>query len=178
MAGPLLYATVAQLRQVLGGTDSGTGTAAQLTDAQLTLALQAGTNRVSAYVGSTFDSSTPQAVPVPILQDLTLDLAAFWATATYLKQKDITQQHPVYIKYKDAMQLLNDIRDGKVRFDPVVPGGIGEEAGLIVNRIPSIFSDDDSNVALDPLTGGLEASTPDWMWAPMNSFGMGAQYQG
>jgi phage gp36-like protein len=178
MPGPLLYATVDQLRSVMQGTDAGIGTAAELSDAQLTLALQAGTNRVSAYVGNTFDSSTPQATPPPILQDLTLDLAAFWATATYMKHKQITAQHPVYIKYQDAVKMLEDIRDGRVRFDPVIPGGIGEETGIIINRVPSIFSDDDSNVALNPLTGGLEASTPDWMWAPLNSFAQGAQYQG
>ena|SRR5215471_1600857 len=177
MAGPLLYAALADLRNVLSGTDSGTGTAAQLTDAQLTLALSSATNRVSAYVGNTFDSSTPQAVPPPMLQDLTLDLAAFYATKTYLKQKEITTQHPVYIAYKDAMQMLSDLRDGKVRVDPVVVGGIGEETGIVINRIPNIFSDADSNVALGP-DNVLEASSPDWMFTPRGEFSMGAQYQG
>jgi phage gp36-like protein len=179
MAGPLLYATVAELQAVLGGTDSGTGTAAQLTTAQLTLALQAGTNRVSAYAGNTFDSSVPQAVPPPLLHDLTLDLAAFWATKTYLKHKEITAQHPVYIAYKDAMSLLEQVRDGKVRVDPVVVGGIGEEVGVVINRIPNIFTDEDSNVALSP-EGFLEASTPNFMWAPQNDLALGnsAEYQG
>jgi hypothetical protein len=177
---PLLYAPVTDLRLILDGTDSGTGTASQLTDAQLILALMAGTNRVSAYVGATFDSSTPQANPanVPLLHDLALDLAAFWATKTYMKHKVMTAEDPVVMAYRDAMRLLEDIRDGRVRFDPVVPGGIGEETGLVINRIPNIFSDSDSNVAIDPLTGGLEASTPDWMWSPGNTPGQGAVYQG
>jgi phage gp36-like protein len=178
MTTPLLYATVDQLRSVMGGTDSGTGTAAQLTDTQLTLALQAGTNRVSAYVGNTFDSSSPQAEPPPILQDLTLDLAAFWALTTYIKNKEVTAQHPVYLKYKDAMSLLEDIRDGKVLAATPVPGSAGEATGTVINRIPNIFSDDDSNVAFNPGTNGLEASTPDWMWAPNNEMSWGAEYQG
>lgn len=178
MALPTVYGTVTDLRNILGGTDSGTGTAAQLTDEQLQLALQMASNRVSAYAGSVFDGSTPQAVPPPLVITLTYDLAAFWATKTYLKNKVITEQHPVHIAYKDAMQILKDVRDGKVRLDPDVPGSPGEETGVVINRIPAIFSDEDSNVALDPVTGGLEASTPDWMWAPPNEFSLGAQYQG
>jgi phage gp36-like protein len=179
---PLLYASLSDLRAVLSGTDAGIGTAAQLTDAQLTLCLLSGTNRVSAYVGSIFDGSTPQAVPPVLLHDLTLDIAAFWATGIYLKNKEIPSTHPVYLKYTETMKFLNDVRDGKVRFDPVVVGGIGEETGVVINRIPPIFSGDDSNTQLDPLTGGLEASTPDWMWAPPNdlleNWNLGPVYQG
>lgn len=174
---PLLYAPISDLRQILQGTDQGVGTAAQLSDTQLTLAMMAGTNRVSAYVGNTFDSSSPQAVPPPLLHDLALDLAAFWATKTYMKHKTMTEQDPVVIAYRDAMKLLEDLRDGRVRFDPVVPGGVGEETGIIINRIPNIFNDEDSNVALDP-SGTLAASTPDWMWAPPSTYTRGAQYQG
>jgi phage gp36-like protein len=182
MSTPLLYADVADLKAVLGGTDSGVGTAAQLTDTQLTLALMSATNRVSAYVGNIFDGSTQQAVPPVLLHDLTLDIAAFWATATYLKNKEIPSTHPVFLKYTETMKFLNEIRDGKVRFDPVVVGGIGEEVGVVINRIPNIFSSDDSNTEINPLTGGLEASTPDWEWAPSNdrleNFGLGPEYQG
>ena len=72
-----LYASLSDLRLTMDGTDSGTGTAAQLTDAQLTLALTAASNRVSVYAGNVYDSSSPQAVPPDIFHDLTLDLAAF-----------------------------------------------------------------------------------------------------
>src|SRR6266568_3836761 len=58
MASPL-YATIPDLRLVLDSTDAGTGTAAQLSDAQLTLALAAASTRVSTYTGTVFDSSTP-----------------------------------------------------------------------------------------------------------------------
>ena len=46
VASGTLYASVADLRNVMSGTDSGTGTAAQLTDDQLTLALYAASNSV------------------------------------------------------------------------------------------------------------------------------------
>ena len=60
VASGTLYASVADLRNVMAGTDSGTGTADQLTDAQLVLALYAASNRVSVYAGNLYDSSVPE----------------------------------------------------------------------------------------------------------------------
>jgi len=170
VASGTLYASVADLRNVMSGTDSGTGTAAALTDAQLTLALYAASNRVSVYAGNTYDSSGPDAVPPGILHDLTLDLGAFWAFKTYLKHKEMLPQHPVYIAYKDAMSILQDVRSGKILLDPVAAPGIGSEVGTIINRIPPIFTGNDSNTRLNPRTGTLEADVPLGQWAPM---GMG-----
>lgn len=182
MAGPLLYAPVSDLREWISGTDGGAGTAAKLTDAQLTLALQAATNRCSIYIGNVFDSSSPQAVPPPALHDLTLDLAAFWAFKNLLKNKEMGQNHPVIIAYKDAMKMLQDARDGKIRLDPAIPGSVGDETGVIINRLPNIFTDADSGTRYNPIQTQLEAdtSTPDF-WSPSllddTGFG-GAIYQG
>ena len=167
VASGTLYASVADLRNVMAGTDSGTGTADQLTDAQLTLALYAASNRVSVYAGNVYDSSVSEATPPAILHDLTLDLACFWATKTYLKHKEIAATHPVFIAYKDAMQILSDVRAGKILLDPVAAPGIGQETGVVINRIPPIFTGADSNTRLNPRTGTLEADVPLGQWAPM-----------
>ena len=167
VASGTLYASVADLRNVMAGTDSGTGTADQLTDAQLTLALYAASNRVSVYAGNTYDSSSSEANPPAILHDLTLDLACFWAAKTYLKSKEITPQSPIYLAYKDAVSILQDVRDGKILLDPVAAPGIGSETGVIINRIPAIFTGADSNTRLNPRTGTLEADVPLGQWAPM-----------
>lgn len=166
VASGTLYASVADLRNVMSGTDSGTGTAAQLTDDQLTLALYAASNRVSVFAGNVYDGSTAEANPPPILHDLTLDLAAFWAFKTYLKHKEIGQNHPVFLAYKDASQLLQDVRSGKILLDPAAAPGIGSETGTIINRIPPVFTGNDSNTRLDPRTGTLEADVPYGQWAP------------
>ncbi len=183
VASGTLYASVADLRNVMAGTDSGTGTADQLTDAQLTLALYAASNRVSVYAGNVYDSSGPEANPPAVLHDLTLDLACFWASKTYLKHKEMPPQHPVYIAYRDALAILQDVRSGKVLLDPAVAPGIGSEVGTIINRIPPIFTGNDSNTRLDPRTGTLEADVPLGQWAPMgvnwaDSGGGSAMYQG
>jgi phage gp36-like protein len=164
VASGTLYASVADLRNVMAGTDSGTGTADQLTDAQLTLALYAASNRVSVYAGNVYDSSVPEAVPPPVLHDLTLDLACFWAAKTYLKMKEVTPQSPIYLAYRDAVQILQDVRKGVVLLDPAPAPGIGSEVGTVINRVPPVFTGNDSNVRISPVTGILEADTPIGQW--------------
>lgn len=181
-ASGTLYASVDDLRTVLAGTDSGTGTAAKLTDTQLTLALYAASNRVSVYAGNVYDSSQAAAVPPPIFHDLALDLAAFWAYRTYLKSKAIGPTHPVYLAYQSAMSLLEEVRAGKIRLDPAVAPGIGSQTGKVINRIPGIFTHRDSNTELDRFTGTLEAAVPLGQMSPSlvgdwDEWG-GAVYQG
>ena len=139
-----LYASIADLRLVLDGTDAGTGTAAQLSDEQLTLALQAASDRVSLYVGVVYD---PSAIP-SMAQDLTLDLASWWATTYYLKAKDMGPNHPVVLRYTEAMKILTQVRQGLIDLNvPVLtPGqGSGPSGGNVINRIPAIFTGEDSN---------------------------------
>ena len=178
VASGVLYATVADLRNVMSGTDSGTGTAAQLTDAQLELALYAASNRVSVFAGNVYDSSGPDANPPAILHDLTLDLACFWAAKTYMKWKAVEPTSPIYIAYQDAMSILKDVRAGVVLLDPVVAPGIGSETGVLINRIPPVFTGRDSNVRIDPTTGILEADSPFWTPRTGGLVDGGPVYQG
>jgi phage gp36-like protein len=178
VASGTLYASVDDLRQVMSGTDGGTGTATQLTDQQLELALHAGSNRVSVYAGNVYDGSTPQANPPAILHDLTLDLAAFWAAKTYLKWKEVPQTSGVYIAYQNAMQILNDVRTGKILLDPAPAPGIGSEVGVVINRIPRVFTGHDSNTRLDPISGTLEADSPFWTARTGGLVDGGAIYEG
>jgi phage gp36-like protein len=180
-ASGTLYASVEDLRQVMYGTDTGTGTAAQLTDQQLELALYAASNRVSVYAGNVYDGSTPEATPPPILHDLTLDLAAFWAAKTYLKWKEIPPTSGVYIAYANAMTMLNAVRTGDILLDVSAAPGVGaNESGTVINRIPNIFTGANSNTRISPRTGVLEPDVPLGQWAPMGAdWGDGsAVYQG
>jgi phage gp36-like protein len=178
VASGTLYASVADLRNVLSGTDSGTGTAAQLTDDQLTLALYSSSNRVSVFTGNVYDSSVPEAVPPPILHDLTLDLAVFWAWKTYLKGKAMPPDHPAFIAYANANAILEDVRDGKITLGVGVAPGVGDEVGTVINRIPPVFTGHDSNTRIDPMTGVLEADSPFWTPRTGGLFDGGAIYQG
>jgi phage gp36-like protein len=181
MASGTLYASVADLRNVLAGTDSGTGTAAALTDAQLTLALYAASNRVSVYAGNVYDSSVPEADPPAILHDLTLDLACFWAAKTYMKYKAIEPTSPIYLAYVNAMSILQAVRAGTILLDPSpAPGIAANESGTVINQIPRVFTGANSGTRVSPVTGTIEPDVPLGEWAPM---GMGwgdggALYQG
>jgi phage gp36-like protein len=178
VASGTLYASVADLRNVMSGTDSGTGTAAQLTDAQLELALYSASNRVSVFTGNIYDSSVPQADPPPILHDLTLDLAVFWAWKTYLKGKSMPADHPAMIAYVNANAILEDVRDGKVSLSVSVAPGVGDQVGAVINRLPPIFTGADSNTRVDPATGTLAADSPFWTPRTGGLFDSGPVYQG
>jgi phage gp36-like protein len=181
VASGTLYASLADLRNVMSGTDEGTGTAAQLTDEQLTLALYAASNRVSVYAGSSYDGSSPAAQPPPILHDLALDLAVFWAYKTYLKYKAIEPASPIYLAYVNAIGILQDVRAGKILLDPAAaPGIAANESGTVINTIPRVFTGRDSNTRFDPATGTIEPDVPLGEWAPMGmGWGTGgAEYQG
>jgi hypothetical protein len=162
----VLYAAIPDLRTVLQSTDGGVGTPAELSDSQLSLALSAASNRISVYFGSVMDGSSQQATAPDIFHDLTLDLAVFFSWRTYLKGKVMPNDHPAYLAYQNAMQMLNDVRDGKLRLDPAVAGLINEETGTVINRIPNIFTGNDSNTRRNPLTGFLESDVPFGQWAP------------
>ena len=178
VASGTLYASVADLRNVMSGTDSGTGTAAQLTDEQLLLALYAASNRVSVFAGNSYDSSSGQADPPPILHDLTLDLAVFWAAKTYLKYKTVDAQSPIFIAYTDAMKLLNSVRAGEIELAPAPAPGVGPDVGTVINRIPRVFTGFDSNTRLSPITGTLEADSPFWTPRAGGLVDGGPTYQG
>jgi Protein of unknown function (DUF1320) len=171
---PPVYASVSDLRLVLDGTDAGTGTAAQLTDAQLGLALQSASDRVAVYAGTSYD---PASAP-PMVGDLTLDLAAWYATTYYLKQKDMGPNHPVVLRYTEAMKILDAVRQGEVYLDPSVSAAA---SAAVINKIPNIFTGDDSNTAVDPGSGVLYATTPPDMYGPapaMIEAGNWVEYQG
>lgn len=179
MAGTgTLYASVQDLSLALAGTDQGIGSPSQLTSDQLNLALYRASNTVSVYAGNVFDSSSAQAIPPAIFHDLTLDLAVFYAWRIYLKGKTVPPDHPARIVYNEAIQMLKDVRDGKLRLDVAVAGAIGEETGVVINRIPPVFDGNDSNTRLSPLTGGLESDVPAGLWAPQGIDPFEAGYYG
>lgn len=160
----VLYATVADLKAVMGGTDAGSGDPSQLSTSQLTIALTSASNLVSAYAGNVFDiaQATPPATFTPpvLLHDIALDLATWYAWTFYNKHKEIGPMHPVTLRYNHAMKVLEDVRAGRVRIDPDIPGSPGAETGHINNPLPPIFTREDSNTAIDPMTGGIRAGTP------------------
>jgi phage gp36-like protein len=152
-----LYCTPADIRENVSGTDAGTGTCAMLTDAQLNEAIGNASNKVSAYVGTDYetDAATPVVVIPPLVVTLTIQIATFYATLTYRKGKDLSQWDPVYLGYLDATKTLADIAAGRIQVAPTPPGDPVSVGGHVRNTIPTIFTGDDSGTMADG-RGGIQ----------------------
>jgi phage gp36-like protein len=146
----------------VAGTDAGTGTCAALTDDQLSAAITQASAKVSAYVGSDYetDAATPVVVVPDLVKTITIQLATFYATLTYRKGKDLSAFDPVYLGYLDAKQTLQDIISGKVEVAPTPPGDPVTAGGKVINTVPKTFRFEDSGTVPDGRGGIMPAGAP------------------
>jgi phage gp36-like protein len=91
-----------------------------------------------------------------IVADLTLDIAAWYATTYYLKQKDMGPNSPVMLRYNEAVKILESVRKGEVSLDVATEAAA---SARIINRIPAIFTPADSDTVFDPASGFLTTDT-------------------
>lgn len=154
-----MYCAPSDIRENVAGTDAGTGTCAQLSDAQLTAAIVQASAKVAAYAGTDFtaDALDPVVVVPQLIFTVTLQLATFYATVTYRKGKDLSQYDPVLLGYQDAIRTLTDISSGKIDISPTAPNDPTDEGGHIRNTIPKTFRLSDSGVEYDG-RGGVTAA--------------------
>ena len=160
---PVYYCTPTDIRENVGGTDSGTGTCAQLTDEQLTEAIGRASSKVSAYAGTTFepDASAPDVVVPDLIASLTVAIATYYATLTYRKSKDLSQWDPVVLGYQDALQTLKDIASGTIQVTPPDPGEPSPTgAARVINTLPRTFTWEDSGTMPDGRGGIMPAGAP------------------
>lgn len=154
---PPLYCQPSDVRAAVAGTDAGTGTCAQLEDYQLTAAIGQASSKVSAYVGTTYE--TDAADPTITIPDLvfscTVQVAVYYATLTYRKGKALEQFDPVYLGYQDAMATLKDVIAGNIEVAPTPPADPTDKPGHYVNTVPRAFTYSDSGVVPDG-RGGIE----------------------
>lgn len=157
-----LYCTPADVRTNVSSTDAGTGTCAQLTDDELSAAITQASTKVSAYIGTDYetDAATPSVTVPGLVKTITIQLATFYATLNYRKNKDLSAWDPVWLAYQDGMQTLKDIISGLVEIDPTPPGDPPPAAGHVVQTIPAIFRHSDSGTVPDGRGGIMPAGAP------------------
>jgi phage gp36-like protein len=158
----VLYCLPQDIRDNVAGTDNGTGTCAQLTDAQLTEAIGRASSKVSAYAGTTFepDASQPVVTVPSLIFGLTVQIATFYGTLTYRKGKDLSAMDPVMLGYTDAMATLTAIANGTIQVTPPDPGQPDTTPARVINQIPSIFRYEDSGTVPDGRGGIMPAGAP------------------
>ena len=157
-----MYCLPSDIRSNVAGTDDGTGTCAQLTDEQLSLAIAQAGAKVSAYVGTDFevDAANPVIVVPPLVFTIAVQLATFYATLTYRKGKDLSQFDPVYLGYQDATKTLGDIVTGLIEVAPTAPSDPVYAPGHVVQTVPKSFRYSDSGVVPDGRGGIMPEGAP------------------
>lgn len=156
---PVSYCLPADIRNNVAGTDGGTGTCAMLEDDQLSEAIARASSKVSAYAGTAWfvDVNDPVIVIPDLIVSLTIAIGTFYATLTYRKGKDLTTTDPVYLGYTDATQTLKDIASGLIDVAPTPPADAPDRAGKVINKLPAIFTFENSGV-LPNGRGGIEVA--------------------
>lgn len=153
---PSYYCEPADIRANVAGTDSGSGTCAQMNDPFLQDAIGRASSRVSAYTGEDYD---PSEVP-DLVAGLTVQLATYYATLTYRKSMDLSATDPIALGYADAMATLRAISTGQVQVSPAQPQEppVAPQPSVprVVNTIPAVFSGSDSATEVTPW-GNLRA---------------------
>src|ERR1035438_2149017 len=134
---PVSYCQPSDIRDNVAGTDSGAGTCAQLTDDQLSAAVAKASAKVSAYAGTAWepDADTPSVVVPDLIFSTTVQLATFYATLVYRKNRPLVPGDPALLGYQDAMLTLNAIIAGTIVVAPVPPGEAPVEGGHVINTL-------------------------------------------
>lgn len=126
-----MYSSLTDVRSALtpGGV-SDSSTAASLTDPAITDAIDEADSIIDSYIGSRYgipQDPNDATVAVKPVRYWSRDIAAFLATLTWKKGKDVGPDEPVRIRYTAVMNLLTAIRDGKATVN--LPAPTGDQTG-------------------------------------------------
>jgi hypothetical protein len=124
-----VYSLVEDVRNALtpGGSSSDTTTAASFSDAQIEDAINEADSIIDTHISLLYD--IPQdpdeaLVAVEPVRWWSRDIAAYLATLTFKRSKDIPADEPIRLRFALVMSLLVAIRDGKASVElPPADGG-------------------------------------------------------
>lgn len=132
------------------------GTPSEIDPSIVQLAIVQASAKVSSWTSNIWGfDNTGKVIPVPyFVQSLTINIAAYYATLSYRKNKPLEANDPILLRYNDAIADLKAIQTGQLSPSPndpsngssgsgAAPGGYGR--GAIRNTLPKIFTGRDSN---------------------------------
>lgn len=127
------------------------GTPGEISASIVTLAIQQASAKVSAWTLNSWGiDSSGATIPVPdMIQSLTINIAAYYATLSYRKNKPLEANDPILVRYNDACTDLKAIQTGQISPNPVPPNDPIYAAGVIRNVRPPIFTGRDSNTHVE-----------------------------
>lgn len=156
------YCSVRDVRLALtpGGSATDGSTAASLEDYQIDDAIREAEETIDLFLATRYtitpveteevDPTDPtttwtfSVAPAP-LRGWTRDLAAFLATLTFRRNKDIPADDPVRLRFNMVMGFLSQVRDGSLSLTLPVPDSV---AGITVQNLYEGRLFDMSNVGL------------------------------
>lgn len=152
-----MFSTVIDVTNALAPSDDTVGSAATIPTDQITDAILEADARIAAYLPSTYTVPTvviqqppPNNVTVahPLFRFLSRDIAAYLASLTYYKNKDLLVDDAIRLRFAWATDLLNQIKNGEL----FLPGDTGDDSTLSVwNQYEGrLFSLEDFDLATVP----------------------------
>ena len=118
------YTTKEAVRELLSReTASQPGTAVSLPDATIDAAILAASNKIDSLLGAvyTVPFAAPPDTPAMVV-DIAKALAAYDSDLTFREVRDYSSDlNPVYLRYKEAMDLLGQLQKGLATLPDYVP---------------------------------------------------------
>lgn len=178
-----MYSSPADVRNALtpGADESDASTAASLSDAQITDAIKEADGTIDTFLHARFgvpqdpDDATVAIYPV---RAWSRDIAAYLATLTFRKSKDMTPDDPVRLRYEFVLSLLDRIVSGELRPNLPQPPQETEPQGAFVYNLNPFKLFSPADVFCPPRRGqddryGFRYGDLNWSAYMMESFGYG-----
>ena len=148
-----MYSTVTDVRNALAPGGQWTGTAATLEDPEIEDAIRQADSRIHSYLRLRYeipvemveqgDPPQPHEVAPAPVRYWSRDIAAYLATLTFKRNKDVSPDDPVRLRHNAAMSELTDARKGVITlpFPPPVPD---DSSVTVVNQyVGRLFGPED-----------------------------------
>jgi phage gp36-like protein len=136
------YATPGDVRKALAPEDDTSGgTAASLSDSQLTNAIAEATNEIDARVQGAPFTTIP-----PVISSIARDIAAYFATLAYRKGNLLPPEHPVALRYAHAQALLTSAARGELDLTQDTEPVAGGDVAIVNQYEGSLFSLDSEGI--------------------------------
>lgn len=149
MSGPA-YCAPADVITLVTSYNAG-GTFGDIATEIVQTAIYQASAKVSAWTNQSWGTNAQgqTVAPPDIIQSITLDIAAYYATLSYRKNKPIEANDPVLLRYNDAIADLKAIQEGQIDPNPQTPNLPVSRPGRVVNVTPPTFTPHDSGTTLE-----------------------------
>jgi phage gp36-like protein len=153
------YCVTTDVYQAMSGLNT-QGTPADINPAIVQQAIEQASARVSAWTGQIwgFDSSGNAVVVPDIIVSITIDIAAYYSTLAYRKNKPLEVTDPVVLRYNAALLDLKAIQEGEINPSPEQLNEPVSAPGRVINTVAPTLSFRDAGVHLGS-SGSVEPDT-------------------